>query len=279
MRIRWQPHSIPFATFTEKILQYANDTFSVLHHKFLKQIWGDNRITAKLHHNQCTTNWQKGVYEIYIPTRDSIHNNLEYYRIAIKIQPYNSNQTKKQEAKEMMRLMQQPLGVVESELIILVAPRQDRWGLVRGFKHLNARGHFTAVITNRSPEICWKRIIDHIHNFLTKRADGLMRSLGFETWLWKWMLHKNQIRSIITILKHFSFSIQQSAETFFKLISHLRDKMKVILEEIGVQNVALSKTTREIREEISILKKALVKKVEQEVRMDVLRVVGMIPNG
>ena len=266
--------------YTDKILQYANETFSVLHHKFLKQIWGDNKTTAKLRYNQCRTDWQKGFYEVYIPTRDSVHNNLAYYRIALQVLPAASNSTKREAARQLRQNMQKPLGVVESELLILIAPRQDRWGLVRGFKHDPKPGFFTAVFVNRSPDIVWKRVLDCVHNFISKRLDGLMRALGFETWLWKWLLKKNDdCSNIINILERFSSLIRQSVETFVRLVRWFRDKMCVVLAEIGVQNVAFSKTAREIREEIAILQKALRVKVAEEVRRDCLRVFGYVPNG
>jgi hypothetical protein len=266
--------------YTDKILGYANETFSVLHHKFLKEIWGDNKTTAKLHHNQCRTDWQKGVYEIFIPTRDSVNSNLEYYRIAIQVLPENSDSAKRQQAYRLQQDTERPHGIVESELLILIAPRQDRWGLVRGFKHDQRRGYFTAVFTNRSPEIVWKRVIDHIHNFLRKRLDGLMASLGFETWVWKWLLQKNDnCSNILRIVERFSFSIRQSLETFVKLIQHFIGRMKVILGEIGVLNVALSKTCREIKDEIVMLQKALKVKVKQESKIDCLKVFGLVPYG
>jgi adenosyl cobinamide kinase/adenosyl cobinamide phosphate guanylyltransferase len=284
MRIPFAPRQrLNMGDYTDKILGYANETFSVLHHHFLKEIWGDNKTTAKLHSNQCHTDWQNGRYEVYIPTRDSVNYNLEYYRVAIQVLPEASNETKREEANKLRQNKHAPLGIIESELLILIAPKVNHWvpGGVRGFKHLGPhKPYFTAVFVNKSPEIIWKRVLDHIHNFISKRMDGLMCSLGFETWVWKWLLRKNDdCSNILSILKHFSYSIRQSAETFVKLIQWFRDKMKLVLEEIGVQNVALSKTTREIREEIQMLKKALLVKVKEEVQRDMLRVAGLIPNG
>lgn len=236
-------HNLKFKTFgsyTDQILQYANETFSVLHHKFLKQIWGDNKTTAKLHHNQCHTNWQNGTYEVYIPTRDNVENNLSYYRIAIKVLPYVSNSDKREQANKLASQTTKPLGVIESELLILIAPHQDRWGLVQGFKHVNKPGYFTGIFVNKSSKIVWKRVLDRILNFVQKRLEGLMASLGFETWVWKWILTKrNSYCSNIRILERFSFVIQQSFETLLLLFQHFKDKLQVVLSEIGAENVAL----------------------------------------
>lgn len=230
-----------FGSYTDQILQYANETFSVLHHKFLKEIWGDNKTTAKLHHNQCFTDWQKGVYEVFIPTRDNVEHNLSYYRIAIKVLPEISQETKLTEAQALSNLIKQPLGIVESELLILIAPRQNKWGLVRGFKHVNKPGYFTAVFVNKSPEIVWKRVMAHILNFISKRLDGLMRALGFETWVWKWILSKrNTYCSNIRIVEHYSYVIRQSFETLVLLYQHFKDKLRLVLGEIGAENVALA---------------------------------------
>lgn len=230
--------NIPLGQYTDKLLQYANQTFATIHHKFLKEIWGDNKTTNKLHSNQTYTDWQNGRYEVYIPTRDSLEYNLKYYRIAIQIQELNSNDTKHADAYKLMEPIKQPLGEIESELLILIAPHQDRWGLVRGFKHRNKPGYFTAVFTNKSPEIVWKRILDHIGNFIQKRIDGFFACLGFETWLWKWAQTKeDNMLYYSTILGRFSYVIRQSVFTLVKLYQHVRDFMRGVLKEIGIQNV------------------------------------------
>jgi hypothetical protein len=230
---------VSFGTFTDQILQHANTTFSTIHHKFLKQIWGDNGTTAKLHHNQVFTDWQNGIYECYIPTRDSTEFNLEYLRVAIQVQELNSNDTKYQDAYQLSKLIKTPHGKIESELLILIAPHQDRWGLVRGFKHRNKPGYFTAVFTNVSSDIIWKRVLDQITNFIQKRLDGLMKSLKIEPWIWKWHQQKEHQTLYYSILEHFSFVLRQSAFTFLELWRHLIKQVKLVLGEIGIQNVAL----------------------------------------
>ena len=262
--------SFSLGNFTDKILQYANETFSVLHRRFLKEIWGNNSTTAKLHHNQCRTNWQNGTYEVYIPTRDDPNMNLRYSRIAIQVLPEISNATKRAEAYRLQQDTEKPLGVVESELLILVAYQQSQAGIVKGFKHQTQPGYFTGIFVSRqrSPELIWKRILDHITNFIQKRLDGLMRSLKLETWIWKWTQKTLGISTINTILEKYSLSIRQSAFTFLKLYQHFIDKMKLILHEIGIQNTAKGKTSREIRSEIEILISALRLKVKEEQESD-----------
>ncbi len=259
-----------FGTFTDKILGYANETFSVLHRRFLKEIWGNNSTTAKLHHNQCRTNWQNGTYEVFIPTRDDPNMNLRYSRIAIQILPEISNATKRTEAYRLQQDTEKPLGVVESELLILVAYQQSQVGIVKGFKHQTQPGYFTGVFVSRqrSPELIWKRILDHIVNFIQKRLDGLMRSLGFETWVWKHHQRNNSCSNMYAILERFSLSIRQSVFTFMKLYTYFIDRMKMVLHEIGIQNTAKGKTSREIRSEIEILISALRLKVREEQETD-----------
>jgi hypothetical protein len=262
--------NIPFGQFSDQLLSYANQTFSTLHHKFLKEIWGDNKTTNKLHSNQCTTNWQEGTYEVYIPTRDSVENNLQYSRIAIQILPEISESSKYTQAYKLMNHQKEPLGIVESELLVLIGYKQNKPGIVRGFKHRNKPGYFTGVFVSRmrSPELIWKRIIDHIQNFIQKRLDGFMSALGFETWVWKWTQKSLSCSTMEHILEHFSHTLRQSMFTFLKLWNHLRDCMKVVLHEIGVNNVAWSKTVYEIREEIDILQHALKTRVKLDVSQD-----------
>jgi hypothetical protein len=225
--------------FTDAILQHANTTFSTIHAKFLKQIWGDNSTTAKLHNNQCFTDWQNGRYEVYIPTRDSVDYNLEYSRIAIQILPMISNETKHDETYQLAEPIKTPHGKIESELLLIIAPRQHHWGLVRGFKHRNKPGYFTGIFVNASPDIIWKRVLDLITNFFSKRLTGLFRSLGFEDWVWRWALNKDDNMLYYRVLEHFSCVIRQSAFTFIELYRHFIKCIRLVLGEIGVQNVAL----------------------------------------
>lgn len=227
--------------FTDQILEHAANTFSVMHNHFLKQIWGNNNITNKLHYNQVTFDPANGRYEVYIPTRDSVTNNLEYMRIAIQILPMVSNDTKHLDAYKLAEPIKQPHGKIESEFLILIAPRQYKWGLVRGFKHRNKPGYFTGVFVNASPDIIWKRVLDQLINFFGKRLDGLFDSLGFERWVWKWLQQKDtNLLYYSRILERFSYVIQQSAFTFLKVWQHFMDKIKLVLKEIGLQNVAKS---------------------------------------
>lgn len=231
--------NLTFGAYTDEILQHANTTFSTLHARFLKKIWGDNCTTNKLHSNHTFTDWQNGIYECYIPTRDSVDYNLEFMRVAIQIQPLNSNDSKNQEAYHLAEPIKTPHGKIESELLILIAPHQDRWGLVRGFKHRNKPGYFTAVFTNTSPDIIWKRVMDCVINFFKKRLDGLIKSLGFEPWIARWMAQKEDNSLYYSILEHFSFVIRQSFFTFVELIRSFTHTIKAVLGEIGIQNVAL----------------------------------------
>jgi hypothetical protein len=225
--------------FTDEILAHANTTFSTLHKKFLKEIWGDNKTTNKLHSNQVYTDWQNGRYEVYIPTRDSVDFNLEYARVAIQVLPMVSNDSKYQEAYDLSVPIKTPLGKIESEFLILIAPRQDRWGLVKGFKHRAKPGYFTGIFVNGSADICWKRVLDQITNFFEKRLNGLFDSLGFERWVWKWLQAKEPTLLYYSrILEHFSVVIQQSAFTFINLWQHFIKQMKHVLNEIGLQSIA-----------------------------------------
>ena len=234
-------HNLCFSqqNFADEILQHANNTFSVIYHRFLKEIWSDNKTTKKLHSNQVYTDWQNGRYECYIPTRDSVDNNLEFSRIAIQILPMVSNEEKHREAYHLAEPIKTPLGKIESELLLLIAPRQHHWGLVKGFKHRNKPGYFTCVFVNKSPDIIWKRVLDQVTNFFKKRLNGLMTSLNIADCTWKWTIGKRNDFISNIVVEKYSYVLRQSYLTFKSLIEHLLDKMKAVLGEIGVQNVAL----------------------------------------
>lgn len=261
--------NLSFGTYTDQILGLANQTFSTLHARFLKEIWNNN-ISAKLHHNHAYTDWQNGTYECYIPVRDNNEYNLTFMRIAIQVLPYNSNQYKRKDSAKLMNRLQEPHGDIDSELLILIAPQQDKWGLVRAFKHRNKPGYFTAVFTNKSPEIVWKRVLDHIHNFISKRLEGLMKAMTLEDWVWRWLVNKESKSLLYVVIENFSYVLRQSCLTFMELIWHFKRQIKLVLGDIGAANMALHRTCREIREEIKVLQKALIVRARCEASKDVV---------
>ena len=92
------------------------------------------------------------------------------------------------------------------------------------------------------------------------------------------MLQKDPNLLYYTI-ERFSFVIRQSVLTFAKLVQHLASKLRVFLHEVGVQNMALSHTFKEMRDIVSIFNEAIAKKVEMQVQSDYERLLYVTSHG
>lgn len=279
-------HTIPWGTYTDKILGYANSTFATLYHKVYKQYWHNNKETAHMPQNYTSTDWQNSFFETYIPTRDSTHG-LSYYRIAIKMVESVNNEEFHQHVEEARKPTQTPPGVLDSELIIVVAQRLNKWGFIRSYNYTpqKTRGYQANIyITNRRekasktsmggqqliipPEVLWVKITRAVCTFINLRITALLKALNLE----RWQLgakDNNTLYYIIcnsAIFSRFSHFLRLTVQSLSHTLDVLLHKIWCIEEDIGNQNLAkraikpllgltpakLSEVWRYIRQELEV---------------------------
>jgi hypothetical protein len=236
---------IPFGTYTDKILEYANQTFATMYHKVFKQYWHDNKFFAKMNQNYTTTDWQNGTFETYIPTRDQTHG-LSYYRIAIKLVPEIDKQTLHEEAQKLQQPMHSPTGQLDSELQIIISPKLKKWGFLHAFRHVQKKGYLTNVYITRShnqtlpPEVLWVRILRFISEFLNKRILAFLDALKLQPYQWD---HKDMnmlyyICNNSAILSRFSHAIRTSIVSMSHTLDVILHRIWSLKDEIGSQTLA-----------------------------------------
>ncbi len=248
---RQEPRTISnvFGLYVDKILGELNTTFSVMHHKIFRGSW-NNSMTAKLRRNQVTTDWQQGEYEFYMPTRaEEERDCLQFYRIIVKVLPKLDRQTIDKSLLEMQKPRLSPVGSIDSELIVFVAPyrsetaRQERqsWrygGKLRGFRHVKKNGYLTAIIINPSPLICLKRLYTIIIKFLKSRIAGLLKKLDFQPWQYDYRKKEYLYYSVlIRIIEGFSYLIAQSLKVLSHSLNWLLKRYRQTLRAIGRENM------------------------------------------
>jgi len=198
------------------------------------------RMTRSYH----TTEWNEGVYEVNIPTFVHLDgNNLGYSRIIIKVLPEIDTQTAHEQAIECFRHRADPAGVIDSELICLVAPRKSAraWRrkekLIRGFKQEPKPGYLTGVFIG-PPEICMLRIGKVVANFLKKRIKALLEKLKMEPWQCDYKGEEHlYYTNVCSIIESFSYVIATSLRCLSHSLNWILMKMRGLKQEIGRQNV------------------------------------------
>jgi len=220
-----------------------------MHHKIYREAW-NNSMTANLNRNQVTTGWKEGEYECYIPTRlESERDCLQFYRIIVKVLPKLDRQTINESLEKMQQPRLNPIGSVDSELIVYIAPyRSERarregqtWrygGKLRGFRHIKKKGYLTAIIVNPSPLICLKRLYTIIIKFLKSRIAGLLKKLDFQPWQYDYRRKEYLYYSkLVSIIEGFSYLIAQTLKVLSHSLNWIMKRKEQTLKAIGRQNM------------------------------------------
>lgn len=232
-----------FGDYADKVLKFANETFSTMYQKIFKPYWHDGRFMAKMSQNYASTDWQNSTYEFYVPTRDSVSNNLQFYRVIIKVVDSLDRESVHTESIQLQKPLKYPSGIIDSELIVVVSPKLKQRGFVRGFKHIKKPGYLTAAIVAKFPELAFLRILKIMANFFDRRIKAFLAKLDFDTEFqpWKYDYKKSEqfyYMMLTGIIERYSHTIALSLRCFSHVLAWIKGKIKSLYHEIGLQNMA-----------------------------------------
>jgi hypothetical protein len=247
-----QNQELAFGAYVDKILGYANQTFTGMYRKIYKQYWHDNKFFSKMNQCYCTTDQENATYETYMPTADVVGGGLSYYRIVLKLVPEVDNQKFRQEVEKLRTPLRQVPGTIDSELIIVLSPKLSKWGFIRAFRHVKKPGYLSSIFITKTrdkktgksflipPQVMWTKLVRFIAEFLNKRILAWLDALKLQPYQWD---HKasNMLYYICNnsaILTRFSHSIRTSIVSLSHSLDHLLQKIKEIKREIGLENAA-----------------------------------------
>lgn len=243
---------LEFGAYADKILGYANQTFTRMYRKIYKQYWHDGKFFSKMNQCYCTTNQEEAAYETYMPTSDVVGHGLSYYRIALKLVPEVDNQSFREEVEKLRTPLKQVPGVIDSELLIVISPKLSRWGFIRAFRHIKKPGFLSSIFITKTrdkktgksylipPQVMWTKIVRFIAEFLNKRILAWLDSLKLQPYQWDYN-QSNMLYYICNnsaILNRFSHSIRTSIVSLSHSLDHLLGKIRDIKREIGYENTA-----------------------------------------
>jgi hypothetical protein len=231
--------NIPYGEYVDHILQLCNETFTPLYSKVFKQYWHDNRFMAKMARNYVKTDWENAQYEVYIPTADNLENNLQYMRISVKVVPSVDYESARVEQRKLLKPLITPAGIVDSELLIIIAPKLKKRGFVRGYKHTKKPGYLTGVFVAKFPEQVFLRILDVLQKFIGHRIDKLLDKLGFTPYQTDYNDSKKfYYIGLYHIIERFSHVIGLMIRSFSHFLAWIHGKHKSVKHNIGLQNMA-----------------------------------------
>jgi len=264
-----------FGEFADRVLELCNHFFSPMYARVFKKHW-NNGVFSRVKRNYCATLWDEGIYEVYTPTRENIECNMQYYRIVVKVVPEADQDAISKELLELRRQVIKPAGVVDSELIAIIAPRRSREAgrrgeFFRGFRHARRPGYLTAIIVDGSPEECMRRLLKLIIKFLGARIEKLLERLNIKPW--KLDYKEDRLYYIIKyayVIETFSLSITNTIRCLSHTLSWLRKKLRQIEAEIRGQRLIYA-VVRKAEELSTLISKARrIKRYSEEPLLELL---------
>lgn len=235
-----------FGEFSVRVVELLNHTFSTMYSRVFKKYW-NNSIFARMKKPYFVSDASDGYYEVFIPTfEDPEGDNMRFYRAVVKVLPELDRDILKSESIKMRRTRvcggRGPPGRVDSELIVLIAPRRSEQAR-RERQFLRARrtqpsikGFLTAPIINSSPETCVERLLKIVTNFLRKRLRALLKSLRLEHLYDEYYREERLYYStIVYIIEKLSLSLANAVRCLGHSLNWLHKKLLHLKAEIERQ--------------------------------------------
>jgi len=243
--------------------------------RVFKRYW-NNGVFSGMKRNYCTTLWDESIYEVYIPTRENVECNVQYYRVIVKVVPEVDRDVINRERLELRRQVIKPAGVVDSELIAIIAPRRSgearrRGEFFRGFRHAWRPGYLTVIIVDGSPEECMRRLLKLIVKFLDTRIRKLLERLNIKPWRLDYA-EGNKLYYIeyTRIIETFSLSIANTVRCLSHVLSWLCRKLERIEAEIRGQRLIYAVVRKAGELSTLICKARRVRRCSEEPLLEVL---------
>ena len=249
-----------YTKFREEVLELFQRGFAPIYQTITKPLWNNTsfaRVRRRFYH----LDWEEDVAEEYIPIAPDQGRNMSYLRVAVKVVPQLDRETIEELLPSLATPKTRIPGILDSELLVFVAPKlsknqlqrvkRDFWrGLLRAFRHKPKPGHLTAVIINNSPEICLKRLLSLLANFLQKRLQNFYEAIKIPRYKIPYLiqdvslsinLNRGSLYSFFNIigskLEGYRLTIRQIAKNLSALMGYFKSLLREIREKIGAENL------------------------------------------
>jgi hypothetical protein len=236
-----QNKKLSLKEYQDSILNISNEIFAPMYRYVFQQYW-HNSLQANMTRSYHATDWKDGKFEIYIPTSPNPEASMNYYRIIIKVCPELNNKLAREESrKQVLNPLILPVGKIDSELVILITPRLNEQGFVRGFRHeKNKKGYMTAVFVDKhkQPIPLMHKILEKIiEPFLEKRLLGIFESLDLQPYKYDYSKLSKLYYIWNNLIASFSYSLGQIVKSFSHCLNWFAMKRRHLKTLLGDQSI------------------------------------------
>jgi hypothetical protein len=239
--------------FSERIISLSNHLFSTAYNRVYRRYW-DNGDYARMKRPYCTTEWETGFYETYIPTLADPERNMKYYRVAVKAVEALDDSTLEDAKRDAIVRRNIPAGIIDSELLAVVAHHRAQPKFYHGRRLGGYR--YLAIIICRSPEEAMRRLLRIVTNFIRKRIRALLDAFHLDDWFCQTeetLYYRDQS---ISKIERISCSLANSLACLSKALSWFLGKIDHLIGEMARQiNVYLA--MKEVNKLRLLLKRVL----------------------
>lgn len=248
----------PYGLFQESVINMLCETFLPIYKEVEEPLW-NNSVYAYVKRSYHFYDQDLGIFEFYVPTAANGEGYIQFCRIIIKVVPELDPATLKEESRKLRTPYITPVGIIDSEMIFIVAPKakRDKHGnLPRGFRHGFKQPRMTYAVVRDFPERVLVGILSLIRNFFMKRYRRFVESLKLPTWMSEKMLRDikkgKKFGLIYNLGKRFSLTVMTILENFLGLCSFISSRLKKIYRVIGEQN-AMAESISKLKELSKVL--------------------------
>lgn len=236
---------VKFGSFSDRVIELCNHAFVPMYFHVIKKYW-NNSMFARVRSPTFYSDMDSGVFEVCLPTLMDVEENMGYYRIVIQVIPELSNENKREYANSLKKPFKRPMGRIDSEFIVLVAPtrtlkaKRERQ-FVRGYRQ--KAGFMVGTFLSKVPEIVVKNILIVIAKFLRTRLKKFIEAFRLNDW-WEgatcWIDKKYPLyykKSIVNVIERISLSMTSAVKCIFHMVRWIDQKIRDLLAEIGKQSM------------------------------------------
>jgi hypothetical protein len=253
--------------FAERFMELCQDWFAPLYRRVSEPLW-NNGIYANVRRAYYTCRFDVGVAEYYVPTVLNGEGFMQCHRIVVMVLPELDKDRYEGEIVRLISPLSEPLGIIDSTTIFVVAPKVTRQHAFKVWKEKfkamlkikRIAGCFAIPIVSSAPEVAFKKLLGHLKNFWEKRVKAFLDKLKIQPWQYSYKI-KNILSSTLKVIENYDSQIIYCLKSMVAHLTYFEDGFKEMIKTIAGINLA-----KEFTEVLKSLKPAMQAKVIVELQ-------------
>jgi hypothetical protein len=232
--------------FAERFMELCQDWFAPLYKRVSEPLW-NNGIYANIRRAYYTCRFDVGVAEYYVPTVLNGEGFIQCHRIVVMVLPELDKDRYEGEIVRLISPLSEPLGIIDSTTIFVVAPKVTRQHAFKVWKEKfkamlkikRIAGCFAIPIVSSAPEVAFKKLLGHLKNFWEKRIRAFLDKLRIQPWQYNYKI-RNLISSALKVIENYDSQIVYCLKSMVLHLVYFEDGLCEMLKFIGSLNIMKS---------------------------------------